>query len=526
MKKMFSIAPILKKMAPVLLISAFLLPTPARAETKAGSVEFSPFAGYSFFEKRQNLEASPVFGGRLGYNFTNYLGIEGSGEFSRSEVDDRSTRFSKQGQYTSPIEDVNVTRYYLDLIYTFMPESKFNPFVVAGYGATNLHPKINNKNMSTLDYGVGAKYWLAERVALRLDVRDNMIFDEHIHNVETTLGVVVAMGGKSAAAPAPAAQPVEQPIAKAVDSDGDGVVDTLDRCPGTPSGVAVDNSGCPLDSDRDGVADYLDKCPGTPAGVSVDKNGCPLDTDSDGVVDHLDKCPGTPAGVSVDANGCPLDADRDGVADYLDKCPNTPAGAAVDKNGCPLDSDQDGVADYLDKCPGTPVSVKVDMYGCPLDSDKDGVPDYLDRCPRTPTGVKVDSTGCPEVVMTIEKKAAAAKRYCSKPAVLAINFGTNKTDIKAQYYDELKTVGDFLTYFPKAKGEISGHADTVGTKTHNLTLSQARADSVRKYIADTFGTDSARIDTKGYGFSKPVASNKTEAGRAKNRRIEANFTCE
>ena len=132
----------------------------------------------------------------------------------------------------------------------------------------------------------------------------------------------------------------------------------------------------------------------------------------------------------------------------------------------------------------------------------------------------------PTPVPVTLKAAAAAKRFCSKPAVLAINFDTNKADIKPQYHDELKTVGDFLMYFPKAKGEISGHADTVGNKTHNLILSQARADSVKKYIVDTFGIEATRIDTKGYGFAKPVASNKTKAGRAKNRRMEANFICE
>jgi len=63
--------------------------------------------------------------------------------------------------------------------------------------------------------------------------------------------------------------------------------------------------------------------------------GDPLDSDGDGVVDSLDKCPGTPAGVNVDADGCPLDSDGDGVADYKDKCPGTPAGVWVDANGCP-----------------------------------------------------------------------------------------------------------------------------------------------------------------------------------------------
>jgi OOP family OmpA-OmpF porin len=95
-------------------------------------------------------------------------------------------------------------------------------------------------------------------------------------------------------------------IGDRVDSDGDGVADAMDKCPGTPAGVKVDGVGCPLDSDKDGVPDYLDKCPGTPAGVKVDPSGCPLDSDGDGMPDSMDKCPGTPAGVKVDATGCPI----------------------------------------------------------------------------------------------------------------------------------------------------------------------------------------------------------------------------
>ncbi|MGO2132244.1 MAG: OmpA family protein [Halomonas sp.] len=58
------------------------------------------------------------------------------------------------------------------------------------------------------------------------------------------------------------------------DSDGDGVPDNIDQCPGTPAGVAVDAVGCPLDSDGDGVPDYQDQCPGTPAGATVNALGC------------------------------------------------------------------------------------------------------------------------------------------------------------------------------------------------------------------------------------------------------------
>ncbi|MFK5925575.1 MAG: OmpA family protein [Desulfuromusa sp.] len=77
---------------------------------------------------------------------------------------------------------------------------------------------------------------------------------------------------KATPKPAPAPKPVVVPPR---DSDGDGVIDAMDKCPNTPKGAPVDRFGCSLDSDGDGVFDYLDQCPGTPAGVSVDVYGCP-----------------------------------------------------------------------------------------------------------------------------------------------------------------------------------------------------------------------------------------------------------
>lgn len=111
-------------------------------------------------------------------------------------------------------------------------------------------------------------------------------------------------------------------------------------------------------------------------GVSSPECGGVVDSDGDGVTDDKDKCPGTPAGVKVDANGCPLDSDGDGVPDYQDKCPGTPKGAPVNLSGCPLDSDGDGVPDYKDKCMDTPKGASVDDWGCPVSIVIDNV--YFD----------------------------------------------------------------------------------------------------------------------------------------------------
>ena len=140
------------------------------------------------------------------------------------------------------------------------------------------------------------------------------------------------------------------------------------------------------------------------------------------------------------------------------------------------------------------------------------------------TSVAVIAPPPPPVV--VAPLSVAAERFCSKPAVINIQFDTDKSAIKPQYDSELKTVSEFLKEFPNAKGEISGHTDNVGSKAYNDKLSQSRADNVKKYIVEKFGIAAERIAAKGYGFSKPVASNKTKDGKAQNRRIEANFTCE
>ncbi|WP_386077700.1 OmpA family protein [Vreelandella sp. F11] len=103
---------------------------------------------------------------------------------------------------------------------------------------------------------------------------------------------------------------------------------------GAAAGAAIGGLLC-ADRTPEPVAPQCPSYGEVPAGVAVDAEGCPLDSDGDGVPDYRDQCPGTPAGVEVNANGCPLDSDNDGVPDYRDQCPNTPAGVEVNALGCP-----------------------------------------------------------------------------------------------------------------------------------------------------------------------------------------------
>lgn len=308
-----------------------------------------------------------------------------------------------------------------------------------------------------------------------------------------------------------------------IDSDGDGVYDYKDKCSDTPEAArgSIDENGCAKDTDKDGIPDYLDKCPATPEGIIVDSLGCPLDTDGDGVADYQDLCPNTPAEAKgmVDKNGCPLDSDDDGVLDYQDLCPNTPfeARGFVDKNGCPLDSDDDGVADYLDKCPNTPAEARgsVDEKGCPRDTDGDGIADYLDNCPKI-FGVAANH-GCPEVKKEI--------RTLFQKALQGIQFESGKDVIKKSSNIILDQIAKVLIDNPTYLIEVQGHTDNVGKPEINLKLSDNRANAVRNYLIAK-GISDKRITAKGFGDTKPVASNKTSQGKAKNRRVEFVVTFE
>jgi outer membrane protein OmpA-like peptidoglycan-associated protein len=274
-------------------------------------------------------------------------------------------------------------------------------------------------------------------------------------------------------------------------------------------GVGVLFGGGYADADGDGVPDNVDKCPGTPKGVKVDMFGCPIDTDGDGVPDYLDNCPDTPHGAAVDSHGCPLDSDGDGVPDYLDKCADTPSGVKVDSNGCPLDSDGDGVPDYLDKCPDTPKGVEVSTNGCPLDSDGDGVPDYLDKCPNTPRGTKVDANGCPVIKEEFKHFKLSGDA----------NFNTGKADLLPKAFPILNELAEAMKSNPNYKWSVEGYTDSRGKDAMNMKLSERRAQSVVDYLVSK-GVDRSIFTIKGFGKANPIGDNKTDEGRAKNRRVE------
>ncbi len=195
----------------VALSAALMLPLSSSAEIKEGSFELDPFVGGIMHDGGENLRTAPVFGFRAGYNFTTNIGIEGAVDFYRARIRDKSLS-SGDLEFGKPNSTVNTLLYHIDGIYHFMPDQKFVPFVVAGVGGAHFEPNTTGERTKLMaDVGVGAKYWLTDATALRMDVRDVAYIGSFKQNLEATLGLVIALGGKGKPEPAPAPAPVPAP---------------------------------------------------------------------------------------------------------------------------------------------------------------------------------------------------------------------------------------------------------------------------------------------------------------------------
>jgi len=120
------------------------------------------------------------------------------------------------------------------------------------------------------------------------------------------------------------------------------------------------------------------------------------------------------------------------------------------------------------------------------------------------------------------KKAPAAEPMLEKGRVtLAVEFDTGKSVVKPKYYDAIRGVAVYMKKHPDANVVIEGHTDNVGGEKYNLNLSQKRAEAVKNILVTKFNIDQSRLTAKGFGQSKPIASNATKEGKQKNRRVEA-----
>ena len=237
----------------------------------------------------------------------------------------------------------------------------------------------------------------------------------------------------------------------------------------------------------------------------------PTDTDGDGILDRDDSCKTIPGQARY--HGCPIpDTDHDGINDEEDSCKTVPGLARY--HGCPIpDTDGDGINDEEDSCKTVPGLAR--YHGCPIpDRDRDGVNDELDRCPDQPG--PAENQGCPLAALP-----AAINKQAERMAA-SILFNNNSSILRKSSNSAIKELADSLQTNPDPDLLIEGYTDNIGTPEYNMTLSLARATSVKNRLL-TFGIAQDRIQVKGFGAEDPIATNNTESGRIKNRRVVCIF---
>jgi len=207
----------------------------------------------------------------------------------------------------------------------------------------------------------------------------------------------------------------------------------------------------------------------------------------------------------------------------IDECPNDPEDydGFEDEDGCPdPDNDNDGFCDPwvaerglsdryahicrgVDKCPNEPGPDSDD--GCPrLDSDGDGIPDDEDPCPFDPTNT------CDMVTVN----------PCEIVITETVFFRYNSFEIDEQSFPILDAVASVIIDQDWINRlEVQGHTDSDGPADMNMALSQSRADSVMRHLVGK-GVPQQRLQARGYGLTRPIASNATAEGRAQNRRVQ------
>jgi len=265
-------------------------------------LSFNPGVGYFSFDSALNLdnEAYPSIG--MEYRFANNIAIEGT--YVSTETN----------QVNNPESNYDWSHIHLDTLYYFNPGKKLQPYLAlgAGEGTFSYSTGRNDDSETLINIGGGVKYFFTQGLSLRADLRGVNSTDNERTASAATISLSWLIGGSSTSDKqgdfeiAKESNKEVQPIALAPDADVDTVADTLDRCPGTPPAVAVDEKGCALDVDNDGIADYRDRCAGTTVGTQVDSLGCPQDLDQDGIADFEDKCLGSKKGHLIDEFGCAI----------------------------------------------------------------------------------------------------------------------------------------------------------------------------------------------------------------------------
>lgn len=233
--------------------------------------EITPLAGINMSDdKTLSLNANDMYGVEIQYNGYDFP-LKPELSYTIGEAD--------LSYPTALQDDAAVKRVALNGVYDFDKIDKVTPLFKTGIGYEDIE---GGNDTPFFDIGLGVKAPFTDSIALKLEAL--YILSSNASNLALLAGLNFSFGEKAqkeVPVAAAVAAPIAAPITAAVidgDDDNDGIKNSLDKCPNSPTGKTVNTEGCFVDGDddKDSVLNASDKCPNSPLNAKVDKTGCPI----------------------------------------------------------------------------------------------------------------------------------------------------------------------------------------------------------------------------------------------------------
>lgn len=522
---------IIKGILPGLML--ITLATPALAENRQGATTVSPFVGGYVLDHDQREEDRPMFGLRAGYNFTKNWGAEGMFGYSLTQT---KSDFGSR--------EVDNYRYGLGFLYHFMPDSNLVPFLAVGGGMTHFQipstPSADNHYAGLVNYGAGVKYFVADNVALRGDVRHVLLVHDSGHNnLEYSVGLTFQFGGVKKAVAAKEAPAVVPAVIAATDNTPPTVIFT----------APVNGAKAVYANQKASVAFSEEMDPATITGETFTlKQG---ETPLSGRVSTTDTTATFTPASSFEKDKTYTASIKTGARDL--------AGNALAADyvwgfttGQVADTTPPTVTFTSPVNGATAASIRTNVnvaFSENMDPATLNLASYTLTQGTTPVAGKVKA-GAATVSFVPAKKLEKGKVYDARVTTgvkdLAGNSMAKDYNWKFTAYSEPKVIGVLVTlensHFDFDKSDINengktvlnlnvaslqanpgmiirvaGYTSAAGSEEYNQALSERRADAVKAYLVKG-GVDSDRVSTIGYGEKSPA---KAEADPADKRSPEA-----
>jgi OmpA-OmpF porin, OOP family len=473
--------------------NVFAASTAAKKTTEpTSSFSVTPTVGGYLFAPQQHLDPALLFGMKVSYdilgsNIINSLGLEGTvNYFSTKSQGNKADGYLFRG----------------DARYLITPRDKVVPFLAVGLGDLVVQNQFNNHSSSSLlfNYGAGFQYFLEEWLALRVDARQIFIYSNvnTRNNFELSTGITYVFGKEHKKK----AEPVKLP-AVAIPA----IPDVGDQEPGAPPEIR----SLPF-YEKLGVT-------GPAMGVATAPPAFPAQAPPPVPV---------PTPQAFLQAAAPPEASRPAaVAPQPPAAPPAPAAPAVPKPATTKAEPPPAVqkpADLEAEPPPAPKPAAEAAEPVPAQTTE---PQPQQPEPARPQPAPQQDQNLQMEISFVEipappgKSATQHRRKMLRRFTVEFDFGSYQ--IRPVYDKQIGLLAAAIKASPESTVIIEAHTDFVGRKGANVALSINRAKSLREELVKQ-GVDRSMISIKGYGYSRPVADNRTEKGRQKNRRAVAVVT--